>query len=176
MAEKSTAIEATIERKRTTAIATINELQSVRDLQDFALRLNKFPELADLIPLCQERILEVTANEEMARNERLLPEPFPHDHERAPLREYWVEAAATVGSVGTRTLQMVRRHGFRDAMLRQLAHIDDIGDNRFKTLKAQNVVHLSAEYLMRTYYADMLTEEQKRQIDVVMSELNFKDH
>ena len=170
MGEKPTANEATIERKRALAIATIKGYQSVKDLQEYALRLNKFPELLDLISLCQERILEVTAQEEMARNERLLPEPFPHDHERAPLRDYWVEAAATVGSVGTRTLEMVRRHGFRDAMLRQLANIDDIGDNRFKTLKARNVLHLSAEYLMRTHYADMLTEEQKLKIDDVLSE------
>ena len=170
MGEKPTANEATIERKRALAIATIKGYQSVKDLQEFALRLNKFPELLDLISLCQERILEVTAQEEMARNERLLPEPFPHDHERAPLRDYWVEAAATVGSVGTRTLEMVRRHGFRDAMLRQLANIDDIGDNRFKTLKARKVLHLSAEYLMRTHYADMLTEEQKLKIDDVLSE------
>lgn len=169
MSPKSTADEALVARNRATAIATIKGYNKVADLKAFLKRLERYPQLDDLIPLCERRIAEVTASRHVARNDELLPDPFPHDHERAPLRDYWVQAAAEIGSVGSRTLQMVRRRGYRDTMLKQLKPLKEIGSNRFITLKDHSLIHFSAEYLMRKYYSDMLTEAQKRKIDQVLN-------
>lgn len=107
------------------------------------------------------------------RNDFLLPEPLPHDHERVNLREQWVSAAAITGSIGTFTLRMVRRWGYRDAMLRQLANINNIGTRGFIILQEHGCLQYSAEVTMRKYYSEMLNPRQIARIDEVLADVGY---
>jgi hypothetical protein len=107
------------------------------------------------------------------RNDLLLPDPLPHDLVPIDLREQWVSAAAITGSIGTFTLRMVRRWGYRDAMLRQLATIRNIGTRGFITLQEHGCLQYSAEVTMRKYYSEMLTPRQIARIDKVLDDVGY---
>ena len=108
------------------------------------------------------------------RSDLLLPEPFDHDSERVNLRDIWVNAAAITGNIGSYTLRMVRRWGYRDAMLRQLSSIDNIGKRGFVILHQHGCLKYSAEVNMRKYYSDMLSSRQIARIDEVLAEVRYR--
>ena len=59
------------------------------------------------------------------------------------------------------------------AMLDQIKDINDIGHKGYIRLKSFNALEYSAEYLMRKYYSDKLTNIQIEMIDQLLDRDNM---
>ena len=127
---------------------------------------SKKPHIAHFVNVCFGQMASL-------RNDLILPDPLPHDLDPIDLRDGWVKAAAGAGSIGVRTLRMVRRWGYRDAMLRQLATLNRIGTRGFQDLKEHGLLQYSAEVVMRKHFSHLLSKQQITRIDQLLSEAGY---
>ena len=153
--------------QRDQALRYINKFTKKIEFVEYGDRIKKhYPHLLDLALMCERKGNYVD-------NDSRLPQPLNHDVERVDLKECWLLASEITGRIGPRTLAMVKKHGYRDAMLKQIKNLDDIGSKGFSDLKIHNALEYSAEYILRKYYSDMLNEKQIEKIDIVLKDANI---
>ena len=145
---------------------TIKLLQDRVQLVDFALRLKKdYPEISFMAYDCLDKCLKKKL---VNRNINRLPPPSAIDKERVDIELIWKRAVAACNVLSIATLNSVRRHGYRNAMLNQLSDISSIGTGGFQRLLKFSFPEFSAEYVMRKYYSDLLSAAQIARIDQIL--------
>jgi hypothetical protein len=149
----------------TASLLKCNVKEHYEHLKQNIINSNK-PHIQYFIRFCDGHIAAM-------RSDKILPEPLEHDLTPIDLRDGWIKASAITGNVGSYTLRMVRRWGYRDAMLRQLSKISNIGTRGFITLYEHNCLQYSAEVTMRKYFSHMLNERQIARIDEVLAEVGY---
>lgn len=109
------------------------------------------------------------------KNYELLPmSEKPEDLSPINIREMWLEASRITGRVGPRTLQMVKNRGYLGAMLRQIEDIERIGSGNFVNLREHNALQYSAEYILLNHFEQLLSPEQKKKIQDVLTGAGLK--
>ena len=160
-------LDCKVQMQREEALRYINKFTHKSEFNEYSNRIkSRYPHLLDLALMCERKGNYV-------ENDNRLPPPMSHDSERVDLRECWLLASEITGRIGPRTLAMVKKYGYRDAMLKQIKNINDIGSNGYIQLKLHNALQYSAEYLLRKHYTDMLTAQQIKKIDNVLAEANI---
>ena len=153
-------------KDRAQAVKYIENFKNRDDLVDYSKRLKKsYPHLKDLSDLCLDLCVEKKyANGNIYK----LPEPKPEDNEKVDLQSCWQRAAVITNILNLQTLNSVKKKGYLVAMLDQIKDINDIGHKGYIRLKSFNALEYSAEYLMRKYYSDKLTNIQIEMIDQIL--------
>ena len=159
-------------QERERAINIIAGENTREGLLRFARRLKDHNHLADLSEACYEKCI---AKGMIHGNYKRLPKPREEDTERVDLYKLWLYAVVITNTCSLATINSVKSAGYLSAMLKQIRNIEDIGTGGFQRLKLHNALEYSAEYLMRKYYSDQLSDEQKIAIDRLLEQNGIKE-
>ena len=151
---------------------TIKLLETRKQLVDFALRLKRdYPDIDFLAYECLDKCLKKNL---VNRNVNKLPKPNASDNERTNIELVWRRAVAATNILSIATLSSVKKHGYLLAMVNQLNDINSIGTGGFERLKKYGFPEFSAEYIIRKYYPEKLSEQHKSKIDLILKQTNLK--
>ena len=150
---------------------TIKLLETRKQLIDFALRLKRDYTYIDFLAYeCLDKCLKKNL---VNGNVKKLPNPSVLDNERINLELIWRRAVAATNILSIATLSSVRKHGYLMAMVNQLSDINSIGTGGFERLKKHSFPEFSAEYIIRKYYPEKLSEQHQIKIDLILKEENI---